>query len=138
LVFQTYLPLSNFILYDPGPAVKLAAWTLELVAFFFHNFFRPSTLKPSGNCLPVDQGLRVINSVLDPRSDWLVSGLFITLSVPIRSGLKFGQAFSQPSFFNVLISPITSDQKTCETTSLFLPTWPQIQFHPFVCYIDTY
>ena len=27
-----------------------------------------NTLKPSGNCLPVDQGLRVINSVLDPRS----------------------------------------------------------------------
>ena len=27
-----------------------------------------STLKPSGNCLPVHQGLRVINSVLEPRS----------------------------------------------------------------------
>ena len=27
----------------------------------------PSTLKPSGNCLPVHQGLLVINQVLDPR-----------------------------------------------------------------------
>ena len=38
-----------------------------------------------------------------------------------------GQALGKPSFFNVLISPITSYQKTCGTTSLFLPTWPQIQ-----------
>ena len=35
---------------------------------------------------------------------------------------KFGQALGKPSFFNVLISPITSYQKTCGTTSLFLPT----------------
>jgi len=27
-----------------------------------------NTLKPSGNCLPVHQGLLVINQVLDPRS----------------------------------------------------------------------
>ena len=29
---------------------------------------RSNTLRPSGNCLPVHQGLRVINSVFDPRS----------------------------------------------------------------------
>tara|TARA_R100000005_G_C4944873_1_gene167840 strand:+ start:620 stop:967 length:348 start_codon:yes stop_codon:yes gene_type:complete len=36
--------------------------------------------------------------------------------------INFGQALDQPSFFTVLISPMTSDQKTCGTTSLFLPT----------------
>jgi len=36
--------------------------------------------------------------------------------------LELGQALGKPSFFNVLISPITSYQKTCGTTSLFLPT----------------
>jgi len=35
-----------------------------------------STLKPSGNCLPVHQGLRVINSVLDPRSLDTIIGFY--------------------------------------------------------------
>jgi len=52
---------------------------------------------------------------------------------------KSGQAFGKPSFFNVLISPVTSYQKTCGTTPLFLPTWPQIHWWTmwilFTCYL---
>ena len=47
-----------------------------------------NTLKPSGDCLPVDQGLRVINSVLDPRSIYVrVSPLAGLQDEP---GLKYG------------------------------------------------
>ena len=39
-----------------------------------------NTLKPSGNCLPVHQGLLVINQVLDPRSIVLSSCTGVALS----------------------------------------------------------
>ena len=37
----------------------------------------------------------------------------ITVIINDLLQLKFGQAFGKPSFFNVLISPMTSDRKTC-------------------------
>ena len=37
--FIHVIPLSKCILSSPGQAVKLAAWSLRLAAFFFHNFF---------------------------------------------------------------------------------------------------
>ena len=62
--FYNYLTISQV---HCQRCLELAAWS------FFRIILKwPSTLKPSGNCLPVDQGLRVINSVLDPRTiPWL-------------------------------------------------------------------
>jgi hypothetical protein len=66
--------LSNPIISYCMQLVKLVACCFPLLPQFAFLTLakqtrkRPNTLRPSGNCLPVDQGLRVINSVLDPRS----------------------------------------------------------------------
>jgi len=82
--------ISYIILYLLSSRLLLGACGLQLFSFFFW----PSTLKPSGDCLPASQGLRVINSVLDPVSHFnttTIRQLHSYLSVEIRYWLKLIQ-----------------------------------------------
>jgi len=83
-----YYVCHKFILQYPSGPVKLAAWSLQLAAFFFFNFF--------GQAIEKLQSSRLTQ--LDPRSNSVSKRVKVINPNTIGSGLKFGQVKQSVGF----------------------------------------